>query len=38
MVPTSELSPYEEKVRRQEAMAHGMAEVDGRLAALKTAE
>jgi phage shock protein A len=28
MDPTSELSQYEEKVRRQEAMAQGMAEVN----------
>ena len=28
MDPTSELSHYEEKVRRQEAMARGMAEVN----------
>jgi phage shock protein A len=28
MDPTSELSHYEDKVRRQEAMAQGMAEVN----------
>ena len=43
MDPTSELSHYEEKVRRQEAMARGMAEVnanslDEQFAALDDAE
>ena len=32
MDPTSELSQYEEKIRRQEAMARGMAEVNATLA------